>query len=787
MKSCVLVVVVVMLALCACERTQMAPAPGSGKEEIVRDMLQYMKQQEQENRAERKESREALYQFVEKQNEENRKFLRELLEHWGKYQPVGQLPASIGQDKASAKPAETPKTVETKPANPKVAVDSKPADDKQAQVADWFVEPDDLPEPMIGVWNENARHTDPRSFARVDLDKYPVFTNEDQGVDTSVPAEMGGKSFAEWAEKNGWQTHKNFTIIGDVNAKKGGRIVRYLPTFPANIRPMGQAYNTQLNYFIRYCMWQTFLSQHDITKEWIPNLATHWKNSADGKTHYFRINPNAQWTDGTPVTTDDVVETYRYYVHADLANPSYVDIWSKFEPPVVHSKYIVSFTEKEHQWLNWDLIAGSFYVLPKKDLASIEPKDFNADYNYLFNKKTGKTLMGSGAYTIVAGGVVDDQSIEIVRKKDWWARDDRVNIGMFNFDAIRWMVVLDESLALEKVKKGEIDMFAVMSSKQWVEQINFPEIQKGWMQKRKIFNHKPVGTQYIALNQERPPFDQWEVRRAFSHLFPFEKISSQLMYNVYSKLTSYYPGGLYENIDNPVIGYDKEKALQLLAKVGYKSRDPQTGLLVNENGEPLKVTMIFRDPGLKPHWEIFQNSCKEVGITLTLQIQSGAASFHMAQQRDYQMYSGAWGATAVPVPDTSWKSTLKKGTNNITGLQSEKIDKWIDEYNREFDLEKRIKLIHLIDRELVEINPYILTWYGPFDRLIWWNKFSYPAGVVFRYQDDYYLSALWWYDEDKAKKLELAMQKDERLLAGGSEDKFWNKYREWEKKRKGGE
>jgi microcin C transport system substrate-binding protein len=787
MKASVLVIAFLVLMWCACERTQLAPAPGSGKEEIVRDMLAYMKDQEKENRAERKETREALYRFIEKQSEENRKFLRELLEQWGKYQPAtGQLPANLGQETGPVKTMEVAKATEQKPIAIK-ASEAKPVPDKLAQAdSDWFVEKDELPEPVPGVWNENAKHIDPRSFAKDDLQKYPLFANEDRDADPNVPEQLGGKGFGAWAEKNGWETNKTFTLVGDVNAKKGGRIVRYLPTFPANLRPMGEAHNTQLNGFVTYCMWQTLLGQHDITKEWIPNLASHWKHSSDGKTHYFRINPNAKWSDGSRVTTEDVAETYRYYVHPDLGNPSYVDIWSQFEPPVIVSKYIISFTEKEYQWNNWKRIATSFYVLPKKDLASIEPKDFNRDFNYLINKKTGKTLMGSGAYTIVPGGIVDDQSAEIVRKKEWWAKDDRANVGLFNFDTIRWIVVLEDSVALEKAKKGEIDVFAVMSSKQWVEQISFREIQKGWMQKRKVFNHEPEGTQYIAMNQERPPFDQWEVRRAFSHLFPFEKISSQLMYNVYIKLTSYYPGYPYENLDNPVIGYDKEKALQLLAKVGYKSRDPQTGLLVNENGEPLKVTLVYRDPGSKPHNEIFQNACKEVGITLTLQLQQGAASFHMAQQRDYQMYSGGWVATPDPAPDTHWKSTLKKGTNNITGLQSEKLDKWIDEYNREFDYQKRIKLMHLIDRELVEINPYILTWYAPFHRLIWWNKFSYPPGVEFRYQDDFYLSALWWYDEEKAKKLADAMQKDESLLAGGSENKFWNHYRDW-LKRKGGE
>ena len=48
---------------------------------------------------------------------------------------------------------------------------------------------------------------------------------------------------------------------------------------------------------------------HPTTLEYIPALATHWQISADKMTYRFRINPNARFSDGTPVTSDDVVAT----------------------------------------------------------------------------------------------------------------------------------------------------------------------------------------------------------------------------------------------------------------------------------------------------------------------------------------------------------------------------------------------------------------------------------------------------------------------------------------------
>ncbi len=754
--------ILLMLLFSGCEKTEMAPAPGSGKDGIVREMLDYMKKMEVRNREEREENRKALFDFMERQNKENREFLEGIMK---KYRGTTFVPEETSETEVEVE--ETNTSAKTEATTPEEVTHS---DSKKYEIYD-FVEKDPRPEVVLGKWDPYSQHIDPSGFTEVNLDDYPVFPNEDRDADPNVSKELGGKGFGKWALANGWETNTTFPLVGDPKAKKGGEIVRYFPSFPNNLRPMGSNYNTSENYFIRFSLWQTLLWEHPTTGELVPCLVSHWKHSEDGKTHYLRINPNAKWNDGSPVTSEDILETYRFYTNADMGHPSYVQTWEEFEPPKKISKYIVSFTEKKKKYNNWYGLSRLFFTFPAKDLRKLkEPKDFNTVHNYY-------PVMGTCAYTYTKENVEDDQSVTIVRKKDWWGKDSRLYTGLFNFDRIKWVVILEPSLIVEKLKKGELDAFTVYTSRFWVKEMNFPEIQNGYIQKRMIFNHEPVGTQFISMNMENPPFDVWEVRRAFSHLFPFEKISSQLMFDAYPKLTSYYPGGVYENRDNPVLNYDQNKALHLLAKAGYKDRDTNSGLLVNEDGEPLKVTLVYSSVGLKPHLEMFQNSCKEVGIALTLQLVSRSTAFQKAQSRDYEMYSGAWGATAIPAPDTSW--TGKKGGNNISGISSEKIDGWIEDYLKEFDSQKRIDLIRKIDRELVEINPYILTWYAPFKRLLWWNKFSYPAGVILRNEDNFYASALWWYDEEKANKLKESVANGTPMMAGGEKNKFWDNFRDW--------
>src|SRR5437899_10863539 len=77
-------------------------------------------------------------------------------------------------------------------------------------------------------------------------DDYPVFPNADAGVDPAVPAEQGGKGFTG----EGWETNKDFDLIGDPRAVKGGVLRNAQPSFPGTLRMAGPERNTSTNYMI---------------------------------------------------------------------------------------------------------------------------------------------------------------------------------------------------------------------------------------------------------------------------------------------------------------------------------------------------------------------------------------------------------------------------------------------------------------------------------------------------------------------------------------------------------
>jgi len=625
------------------------------------------------------------------------------------------------------------------------------------------------PEPGAGG---TSRLTAPAQPVSMDKNDYPVFPNADAGADPSVPAEQGGKGFTG----AGWETNTDFDLIGDPHAYKGGVLRYYLTDFPGTLRMEGPEYNSGFNYAITALAYEALVGLDYATLEYIPSLATHWQISDDHMTFRFRINPNARFSDGTPVTSDDVLATYDFRMDPTLQSPSSQLTFGKLERPVAESKYIVSIKAKELNWRNFLYFAASMEIWPAHVLKTINGEKYITEYNY-------KLLPGTGPYTIQEADIARGNSITARRRTDYWAANARANVGMYNFDELRFVVVRDQNLAFEMFKKGEMDYYLVASARQWVEELDFDNIQRGLVQKRKIFNSDPRGFQGFALNTRRPPFDDIRVRKAFTFLLDRPKLIEKIMFNEYEPLNSYLSGTPYENPDNPKNEYNPEEALKLLAEAGWSSRDGQ-GRLV-KNGVPLQVELLYAAQTLEPHLTIYQEDLRRVGITLNLRLINPETLVQLMGERRFEMMMGGLGGLIFPNPETSWHSSLadRQSTNNITGLRNARVDEICEMYDRMFDVDERIPALREMDGILANAHHYILHWTAPFQRVIYWNKFGTPRGYLSRTGD--FIGAgngpggvqMWWIDPEKEEKLLEAMRDASlRLEVGPTEDRYWQEY-----------
>ena len=136
-------------------------------------------------------------------------------------------------------------------------------------------------------------------------------------------------------------------------------------------------------------------------------------------------------------------------------------------------------------------------IFPAHVLKTINGDKYIKEYNF-------KLLPGSGPYTIVEADIKKGQSVTARRRNDYWAANARANMGLNNFDEVRFVVVRDDNLVFEMFKKGDLDRYVVeRSPRQWAQELNFDNVQRGLIQKRKVFNSAPESRREFAFNMRQ--------------------------------------------------------------------------------------------------------------------------------------------------------------------------------------------------------------------------------------------------------------------------------------------
>ena len=599
------------------------------------------------------------------------------------------------------------------------------------------------------------------------------------GADPAVPAQEGGAGFEEIAEAEGWQTgsltDEQLKLIGDPNATKGGEFKFAVNDFPATFRAYGKDENDQVTRMIHSFVYESLITVNPITLEFLPVLASHWKVGEDGQTYWFRIDPNARFSDGHPVTTEDVVATYELARDSSILSPYTNTFYGGFDPPEVVSKYIFKVRSKAKEWKNL-LYFGGTSILPAHVIGNLSGSEYMEKYQY-------DMPPGSGPYIVRSEDVVKGKMVSLIRRTNYWAAAYPVNRGANNFDKVSLMVVADERLQLEKFKKGEFDLYLVLRAQWYEEEFNDELVKRGLIQVRRIYNDEPQGISGLVFNMRKPPFDDPKVREAFAYLFNREGLVKNLMYDQYSMSNSYYPGSVYENPSNPKITYDPEKGAALLAEAGYTKRN-QEGILVHEKtGKPLVIEMPILDNWVRVMTPV-QQEWKKAGIKLEFRQVDGPTQFKLLNERSFALAFMSWGGLLYPNPKSSFHSELadQLNTNNLAGFKNPRADELMEKELVTFDQEERVRIIRELDSILMASGQYALAWYAPFTRVAYWNKFGHPEFYLGKISDWRYIISYWWISEEKIAKLNEALQDPSIDLGEGERDvKFWPEYNEKQK------
>ena len=330
----------------------------------------------------------------------------------------------------------------------------------------------------------------------------------------------------------------DFTHFGYANpaAPKGGRLVQgVLGSFdslnpftvkglaPQGLRaPLTSANNAITGYVVESLM----VRGYDEPFTLYGLLAKSVETDA-ARTHVtFTLDPEARFSDGKPVTAEDVVFTWRLL--RDHGRPNHRIYYSKVTKAEVIGERQVRF-DLAGDDRELPLILALMPVLAKH---AIDPEKF---------EDTSMTpLVGSGPYRV--SQVDAGKSITLARNAEYWGRDRAVNRGFWNFDEVRFDYYRDANAYHEAFKKGLFDVRKEDDPGRWTTGYDFPAFRDGRVIKETFTSGLPKPSLNFVFNTRRPVFADSRVREALALLFDFEWVNRSIFFGLYRRGASFFEG-----------------------------------------------------------------------------------------------------------------------------------------------------------------------------------------------------------------------------------------------------
>ncbi|MBQ6136469.1 MAG: ABC transporter substrate-binding protein [Kiritimatiellae bacterium] len=547
-----------------------------------------------------------------------------------------------------------------------------------------------------------------------------------------------------WFPAGGWTERPD--PVASPRARKGGTIRFNGANPPKSLNAYVD--NNSYTRMMFSLMYEPLLADGQSELDFEPCLARRWGVSDDGREFVFEIDPAARWSDGVPVTADDVKWTFDTVTAPASGTGPWKLVLGRFESPEVVDRLTVRFRRKGDAPRDWRHLGccGQFWVLPKH---AFEGRDFNA-----------LELVGApvgGAYRLRR---VDEQvEAEYERVPGWWRGDRPSCRGTCNFDRIVMRYYAENENAFEALRKRKIDVYPVYSARIMSAETHGERFDRNWILRRRVRNHNPVGFQGFAMNMRRWPFDDRRVRTAMAKLVDRETMNRTMMCGEYFLQRSFYQD-VYDDghpCGNPLFLYDPDGAARLLAEAGF-AKDPKTGNLA-KGGREFRFTFLSRSPMEDKFLSLFDSALRRLGIGMEIVRKDFAEWMRDMDSFNFDMTWQSWGAGRIKSPETAWLSSEadRRQSDNTVGFKSAEVDRLIEAEKSMDSASERLAAYREIDRLVAEEVPFAFLWNIDHTRLLYWNKFGMPDTVLPKYSNEEGVLTHWWYDEDRARELDEAV------------------------------
>ncbi len=491
----------------------------------------------------------------------------------------------------------------------------------------------------------------------------------------------------------------------------------------------------------------------------------------------FNMRPEARFSDGSPLTADDVV--FSYEILRDKGLPSFRAVIQKqVESAEALGPHRVKFTFKEGE--------------PTRDLPQtvgglpIFSKAYYEASGADFEASTLTPGIGSGPYVLDSLEV--GQQIVYRRNPDYWGNDLPINKGRHNFDRIRIEYFADYNSAFEGFKAGTYTYRTEASSKIWATGYDFPAVQNGWAKK----DTPPDGTlasgQSFVFNLRRDKFQDKRVRQAIGMMFNFEWSNKTLFYGIYERIDSFWENSYLKAegapmegelaflrpladklpegvLDGPVVmapaSSDRQldrknlrRASAMLDEAGWPVGDD--GMRRNAAGETLQVEILNDSQAFDRVINPYIENLRALGVDAVHTRIDNAQMTERERSFNFDMVVGNFRTALTPGSELEQyfgSESAEFSIFNLAGFGSEAVDSLIDSVTAAEDRTTLDDATRALDRVLRAEVFWVPQWFKNTHTVAYYDMYRYPENLP-----PYALGTLdfWWFDQAAHDKLKAA-------------------------------
>ncbi len=496
-------------------------------------------------------------------------------------------------------------------------------------------------------------------------------------------------------------------------------------------------------------------------------LAESVETNAERDFVEFTLREEARFSDGSPVTVEDVM--WSIETLGTDGSPRYHSVWNQIQTMEQTGPRSVRFTFNTDN-REMPLLLGLRPILQK---AQFEGRDFT---------ESGLIpIIGSGPY--VVDRFEAGRFISFRKNPDWWAADLPFYRGQHNFDEVRYDYFGDGGVVFEAFKAGEIHTWRETNAARWETAYDFPAVASGAVVRSLIPHQRPAGLNGLVFNTRREIFADWRVREALIHAFNFEFINQTLNGGVEPRITSYWansvlgmdhgpaegrvadflapfadellPGAL-EGYALPVSDGSEanragiRRATALLEEAGWQVQD---GVLRNAAGQPFAIEVLLSQGAAETQSivAIYTEALRRLGIRVTTTVVDSAQYTERTRAYDFDMARHAIGLSLSPGNEQwlYWGSdgVDQPGTRNWMGVDSAAVDAMISAILTAESQEDFIAATQALDRILMSGRYTIPLWFADRSRLAHRANLRFPERLPMYGDWLGFQPEVWWHEE----------------------------------------